>query len=261
MQQMLSERRSSSSSNGHSIAMAVQPPTPHSHCQRVAHCDLSVVDWEWPFAAGEARQIAQFWAQRSAQNPRLFDGVVYLMRDYRLSDGGLAGALFKTDFKTFLYWRQHRVAATETVRECFGASLIRSAEGHVLLGRQGPGQLNSGLFYPPSGVIDAQDVRGGSIDIDGNVVRELAEETGLRGADLARVPGYLVGRVGLQIPIGIEWRSDLPADELRARILALVRADPDPELDDVVIVRSRAELEHPNVPAHARALVGTILDA
>jgi 8-oxo-dGTP pyrophosphatase MutT (NUDIX family) len=147
------------------------------------------------------------------------------------------------------------------VREGFGASLIRSAEGYVLLGRQAPGQLNSGRIYPPSGVIDDGDVCDGAIDIDANIRRELAEETGLNGEAVRRQPGYIVALLGRQIAIGVEWRSALPALALRERILAFTRGQSVPELDDVVIVRTPADIDESTMPLHARVLVRALLPA
>ena len=112
--------------------------------------------------AGERRRHRRRLGAATGADTATFDGTIYLLRDHALVGEELTGTFFKTDFKTLLYWRHHRSAETETVRECFGSSVIRSAEGHVLLGRQGPGQLNSGRIYPPSGLIDGEDVRAGA---------------------------------------------------------------------------------------------------
>ncbi|MCZ7596110.1 MAG: NUDIX hydrolase [Hyphomicrobium sp.] len=240
--------------------MTLQPSAMETDCVRVGRCALQVADWQWPLAK-RREEIARDWRRRLTENPQLFDGAVYLMREYALDGAGLIGTLFRTDFKTFLYWRALPGSLTEPVREAFGASLIRSADGYVLLGRQGPGQLNSGRIYPPGGLIDTADVRGGTIDMDASIARELAEETGLAADDLQRVPGYLVARVGLKVAVAIEWRSALPASELRGRILANLRRQPEPELDDIVPIRSRADIDESSMPPHARALVRTVLPA
>ncbi len=192
--------------------------------------------------------------------PQLFDGTVYLLRQQAFVGAALTGTLFKTDFKTFLYWRAHR-AEEKGVFEVFGASLIRSAEGHVLLGRQGPGQLNSGRVYPPSGLIDGDDLRGGAIDIDASIARELAEETGLTPGSLERVPGYIAAVSGWQVAVAVEWRSPLAADALRQHILGFIEAEAQPELDDIVIVRQRADIDARTMPGHAQALLRTLLSA
>ena len=129
------------------------------------------------------------------------------------------------------------------------------------MGQQGPGQLNSGRIYPPGGLIDGDDVREGAIDIDASIARELGEETGLGAADLQRVPGYLLAFTGLKIAIAIEWRSALPAAELRERILGFVRNQPEPELADIVIVAGHADMDEARMPPHARAYARTLLSA
>lgn len=228
-------------------------------CLAVGSCRLSISDWQWPLADKHAVAIAEDWKRRHAENPALFDGTIYLARDYAIDGGALAATLFKTDFKTFLYWRAHR--SDDGLRECFGASLIFSSEGHVLLGRQGPGQLNSGRVYPPSGLIDGADVRAASIDIDASIARELQEETGLGPASVQRLPGYLVAIAGVQIAVATRWRSELPALELRRHILSCLRAQPHPELDDIVIVRSKGDIDQVTMPPHACALLNGVLPA
>jgi 8-oxo-dGTP pyrophosphatase MutT (NUDIX family) len=241
--------------------MDLQPVREEGRCPRIARCAFAVADWPWPFALQNADAITADWERRQAQIPRMFDGTIYLLRDHALVGEELTGTFFKTDFKTLLYWRHHRLAQTETVRECFGSSVIRSAEGHVLLGRQGPGQLNSGRIYPPSGLIDGEDVRAGCIDIEANILRELGEETGLAPQSLRRVPGYVVTFVGVQIAVGAEWRSALSAEELRAHMLDLIGRQSEPELDDIVIARTGADIDEHTMPAHACALLRSLLPA
>jgi hypothetical protein len=240
--------------------MSVQPSGDEPRCVRLANCSFATADWKWPWAAERVDAIARDWERRRAFLPQLFDGPVYLLREQAIEDAALTGTLFRTDFRCFLYWRDHR-AEEKGVCEVFGASLIRSAEGHVLLGRQGPGQLNSGRVYPPSGLIDGDDLRDGAIDIDASVARELGEETGLAPGTLERVPGYIAAVSGWQVAVAIEWRSPLAAETLRQRILAFINAEAEPELDDIVIVRQRADIDRRSMPPHAQALLRTLLPA
>jgi 8-oxo-dGTP pyrophosphatase MutT (NUDIX family) len=240
--------------------MRVQPSGDDPRCVRLASCSFAVADGAWPWAAERSDAIARDWAQRRALLPQLFDGPVYLLREQAIDDTALSGTFFKTDFRSFLYWRDRR-AEEKGVCEVFGASLIRSAEGHVLLGRQGPGQLNSGRVYPPSGLIDGDDLRDGAIDIDASIERELAEETGLTSGTLERVPGYIAAVSEWQVAVAIEWRSPLPAETLRQRILGFIDAEAQPELDDIVIVRQRADIDAHSMPGHAQALLRTLLPA
>jgi 8-oxo-dGTP pyrophosphatase MutT (NUDIX family) len=241
--------------------MVVQPSAATAGCVRIKSCVLRVSDWIWPLAEAHAAEIESDWQRRHALIPTMFNGLTYLTCGYTVEGGEFAATLFKSDFRTLLYWRARTDAADEPVRETFGSSLIRSSEGHVLMGEQGPGQLNSGRIYPPGGIIDGDDVRDGIIDIDASIVRELGEETGLSAGDLVRVPGYLVVFTGLKISIGIEWRSALPAATLRERILEHMRRQPDPELADIVTVASHADIDEIRMPPHARAYVRTVLSA
>ena len=61
--------------------------------------------------------------------------------------------------------------------------------------------------------------------------------------------------------MAIEWRSALAAAKLRGRILAHVARQPDPELADVVIVRSAGEIDDPLILPYARAKLRLALSA
>jgi hypothetical protein len=58
---------------------------------------------------------------------------------------------------------------------------------------------------------------------------------------------------GALVSIAIEWQSALPVDALRQRILDHVARQPEPELADVVIVRSAADIDNPIIMPYAKA--------
>jgi len=225
----------------------------------VSRCELALSAEPWRYAERHRDDIAAYWQRVSAERTKLFDGCVFVLTSYALRDGVLHGAFARTDFKSFLYWREH--GAEGPAIDAFGSSLIRSSDGCVLLGRQVEGHLNGGFAYPPSGMIDAKDAVGGRIDIDGSIARELVEETGLTPSNLERLPGYIVTLAQPQISIAIEWQSALPAAALRERILAHVASQSDPELADIVIVHSLADIEDPTILPYARAKLRLALSA
>ena len=234
---------------------------PKDSSVRIARCVLRVGAEPWPFAAHRRAEIATHWRQASGARPKLFDGTVYMLREGALEGESFRGTFVRTDFKSFLFWRDHGYADA-SVRDGFGSAVIRSAEGYVLLGRQTSGNVNAGLAYPPGGFIDTRDVTDdGAIDIDASIARELVEETGLDPLHLERVPGYLLTRAGALVSIGIEWRSPLPGEALRERILAHVRREAVPELADIVIVRCADEIDEDMMPRYARALLRALLTA
>ncbi len=226
---------------------------------RVARCALALSGEPWSYAARRREAIATFWQRTRAERPKLFDGPVHVLITHALDGDTLRGTFARTDFKSFLYWREH--GAEAPTRDGFGSSLIRAADGAVLLGRQSEGHLNSGFAYPPSGLIEPADTASGTIDIDTNIARELEEETGLKRADLERRAGYVVTFAGPLVSIAIEWRSPLPAEALRAQILAHVARQHEPELADVVIVRTPAEADNPVILPYARAKLRLVLSA
>lgn len=228
----------------------------------VSRCVLRAGDTAWDFPARNAEAILAHWERRKAENPVLFDGVIHLMTAWSLAGGVFTASFQATDFKSYLYWRDMGFPASEGAvsapRDCFGAALIRSSEGDVIFGRQRAGNINAGLLYPPGGFIDPRDVSAsGALNIDASIWREIAEETGLGGAELRHVPGYKIAFASPLVSIAAEYRSHLAAGALRQRILDHLAADPDPELTDIVLVRSPEDLGD-DTPAYAKLLLRDI---
>lgn len=232
----------------------MQPQT-GGHVARVDKCSLTVGPGTWVFADRHRDEIERHWARRSAENPGFFNGVIHLLTHHGLADGCFRGAFVRTDFKSYLYWRETGFPEAG-VHDAFGSALIRSVEGHVLLGRQREGNINSGLAYLPGGFIDVRDVdAGGTIDIRASVLREVGEETGIPASAFAQRPGYYLTFAGLLISVAVELVSSERAEDLRAQMLAHMRQDPASELVDAVIVRSRTDLDGLAMPDYARILI------
>jgi 8-oxo-dGTP pyrophosphatase MutT (NUDIX family) len=226
---------------------------------RVDRCRLAVGHGTWAYAAEHAAEIAAHWQRRSAESPALFDGRIFLLEALRFSSDALEATFLPTCFRSLLYWKECGYS-DRSVRDAFGSALIRSREGHVLLGRQAAGHINAGLAYLPGGFIDARDVGAdGAIDIEASIAREIAEETGLDATALTRVPGYHVTLAGPLVSIAAEFRSDLPSAELAEGVRAHIAADRESELAAVVVVRSAADLDGLAMPEFARLLLRAIL--
>lgn len=114
---------------------------------RVAGCALDLAPEAWPFAARHKHEIAEHWEQCRSERPKLYDGVVHLLRNGTIEHNVFTATFLRTDFKSFLYWRAlgYPDAGVRGGFDSFGSAVIRSAEGHVLLGRQAAGNLNEGL--------------------------------------------------------------------------------------------------------------------
>lgn len=225
---------------------------------RIERCTIQVRDDPWPYAEAHRAAIDEHWAGRSAEQLSYFNGTVYVLVSYALTGCDFAAVMRPVEFKSFLYWRAQHFPETG-VRDAFGSALIRSAEGHVLLGRQSAGNLNAGLNYLPGGFVDPRDVDcSGRIDIAASVLREALEETGLEAADLCRMPGFILTRCDPQVSIGIEFRSPLGADALRAKIGHHLSQDPDAELSAVEFVTSRAGIGTTAMPPFMTVLLRSL---
>lgn len=227
--------------------------------ERVDLVDLKVGPGTWAFARDRSAEIDALWARRSAENPHLFNGTVHLVNALRHAPGRLTAEFVRTDFKSYLYWRETGFSDASVI-DGFGSALIRAGDGAVLLGRQREGNINGGLAYLPGGFIDGDDVRAdGTIDLDASIARELEEETGLAAASFVRTPGYVLTYTGPLLSIAIEFTSGKDANELRREILTHLAADPHSELVDIVIVRDKSDLEGLAMPSYAGVLLTALI--
>ncbi len=224
----------------------------------VAEADLRVEDRTWGFALRERDAIDRCWEKSVAANPGYFNGVIYLTRRLAIADGVLSAQMFPAEFKAFLYWRSLGYPDADAI-DGFGSALITTADGAVILGRQRPGRINSGLTYLPGGFIDQRDVLAdGRIDIAGSILRELREETGLGPADGAAAPGFLLARAAHQASFVLTFEARANADALTALIMARLTADPDSELQEVIAVRRLSDLEGSKLPPYADCLLRSV---
>ncbi len=228
--------------------------------QRLDLVALRARDSQWAYAQRHSVKIESHWGKAKATTPTFFNGIIYLIEHIEMGDGHFFGRLIKTDFKSYLFWRDNGFDPAADVVDGFGSALIRSVEGHIILGRQRPGNVNSGLAYLPGGFIDSRDVDAhGAVDVAQSVARELREETGLGTPELVPQPGFLVTRVGAHVSFAVEYRSGLTSDVLAARILAHIAADPDPELNGVVVIKGRADCSAVAMPPYAKVLLAHLL--
>ncbi len=129
-----------------------------------------------------------------------------------LQDDCLDGVLAATDFAASLYWRETGYR-DQAVVDCFGSAIFLGSDGALIYGRQSAGHINAGMLYPPGGFIDERDIgRGGAVDLDASIAREITEETGLNPTALRRDRGFLVTRYGPLLSIGVIYQLTLPGE-------------------------------------------------
>jgi hypothetical protein len=194
----------------------------------------------WAFAAERRSEIDAHFAMLRRSNAALWNGRVLMLRDFAIADGVFRGAAFEADYASFIAWQDWRFP-DRGVYDCFAMGVIRSSDGGVVLGVMGPHTANAGQIYCPCGTPDPSDVAGASVDFEGSVRREVAEETGLDISEFVAAPGWhavIGGNLIVQIKC-------LQARETSDDLIKLVRAhlarERQPELSDVRIARSAAD--------------------
>ncbi len=233
--------------------------TKYESVRRAQRVVLTVRQTGWAASQPYAQDIAALWQEKAAANANFFNGIVHVLVQQTWAADDYYGELVATDFATFLAWREG-VFEDPDVRDTFGAGLLISRDGMVLLGRQRPGNLNSGMTYPPGGFIDARDVSDTRcIGLVGSVAREVSEETGIDVSDLAQMPETLVAECGTIVAHGVCWRLALDGKEMVAIAKRHIDGSDNSELEDVVLIRRRDDLDRFRVPRYAQLLVNEVL--
>lgn len=227
----------------------------------VATFDIRVRQGTWRFAEQNMQAIDRHWQRRKSENPSFFNGTVHLLGDHQLSETHFSGRLVPVSFASFLYWKDSGYP-DKTVYDCFGSALVRAQTGSVILGRQSPGNINSGLTYLPGGFIDERDVDGdGRVDLAASVARELREELGFDAAKFTQTSGARITFCGQLVSLGLEFVSQHSPDRLVAEGMRHIAGEANSELEQLVAVDRLTDLDGHDVPSYTRVLLEHLLPA
>jgi 8-oxo-dGTP pyrophosphatase MutT (NUDIX family) len=213
--------------------------------------DASFAPFRWPFAEKRRDDIAAHFEARRKTTPQLWNGRILLMRDFAITGSTLHGRYFETGFAEFLAWRDWDFPDPAVVN-CFPMGALRASDGAYLMGVMSARTANPGRIYFAAGTPDRDDLRGDTVDLLGNVLREIGEETGLTAADLAISPGWHAVVDGPRVAVMKPVTVALAAVEARTRMLRHLAGEREPELSDIRIVRSAADLD-PAMPRFVTA--------
>lgn len=248
----LSSRRALSRVPTESVPVPNAAPRPLPLIHRVARIALQCDDWRWPFADARRTEIDAHFSMLRRSKPKLWNGRVLLCREPRFSATSFDARCFETDFASFLAWRDwgHPDA---TVFNVFGMGALCGADGGFVLGEMASHTANAGRVYFPSGTPDLDDIRDGAVDIDNNIRREVAEETGLTPDD------YICGATacvlfGAEIAVIQRLEAPCSADELMRRIDVNLSAQRVPEFRAMRVVRGRRDFT-PDMPDYVIAFI------
>lgn len=143
---------------------------------RLAEVTLRLGEGPLAFERANRPAIDAHWKKATAQMPRLWNGPAFLFEEVRLEGGRLSGTARRTDFATFLYWRDN--GRPRDVIHITGTSLPVLADGSLFGVRMAAHTANGGAVYFPAGSLDEEDLVDGAFDLTESIARELGEETG-----------------------------------------------------------------------------------
>lgn len=223
----------------------------------ISRLELSLRQQTWPFAEQNHAEIKQHWTGLTKANPDIWNGSVLMAHDVSLTGGVFSASFLKTDYASFIAWRDWGWPDTG-IYNCFGSAVVQSSDGALIYGQMRHNTLNAGLCYPPGGSLDLSDLRtDGSIDMEGSITRELAEETGL-DAGKAESGDLWAVFDEQRISIARLLVFNDTAEEIVDTIAAHIAADRNPELSAAVVLRASRDLTQP-MPGYARHLARHLL--
>jgi len=228
-------------------AAAVGPVVP------VSRLELTYAPQPWPFAAERRAEIDAHFERAKVERPGIWNGQVLVMHRHRLDRGALEGAFLQTDFASFMAWRDWGFPEAG-VTNCFSMGALRTSDGAWIMGVMAPQTSGGGKIYFPAGTPDPDDVVDGAVDLAANMIREVAEETGLGAGDFVERDGWHCVVDGPRIALIKVLQVHEAAEALRRRILDHLAREAAPELADIRIVRSRRDFD-PMMPSFVTAFL------
>jgi len=187
----------------------------------------------------------------TARNSGLFNGRVLIAHRLEIFERGdtrvLKGACCDVDFKAFMSWRDFGFPDTEMFN-CFAMGALVGSDGAYILGEMSLKTASPGKIYFPAGTPDMSDVRGETVDLEGSILRELEEETGITPHEVTAEPGWRVVFEGPRVACMKRLDSPLRADEINKRFQEFISRQKEPELVALHQLRSLAGLDHERMP-------------
>ncbi len=214
--------------------------------------EITCEAWPWRFALERRAEIDRHFAQILRERSGVWNGRILLLNRYAIRACTLRGACFETDYASLCAWREWEFP-DRSAYNVFAAAALRGTDGGFLVGQMAPGTANAGMLYFPCGTPEPDDVAaGGVLDLEGNLARELLEETGLPIGPCRCEPGWTMVRDGCYLALLKVVTAPQTAEELRACILQYIAGEKRPEFADIRILRSAADFR-PAMPRFVRA--------
>lgn len=213
---------------------------PRNRILPVTTANLVVDPAPHPYEVAHREAIEANWALEKAEKPALFNGEVMFFSSICWADGRLDARCHTIRFATFMHWRRSR--RDPTAEHLYAHAMPVSSDGALVAIRMATHTANGGRVYFAAGSFDPHDVRDGRLDIASNMAREVGGETGL-DLNAARAEDAYHGWSGDGGTVLVRrYFLDRSADEIAEDIRRHIATDPDPEIDEAIIIRDAGDL-------------------
>lgn len=208
--------------------------------------------------------IDAYFAERVRTQPTIWNGQILLLEQHHIAGGVLTGRYAPADYASLL-WLLTTNPPHPQARNAFAMGALRGVDGGFVLARMAPWTATAGRIYFAAGTPDLSDVTAdGRVDLEGSMLRELVEETGLRADELRPAPRWTALRDARRLSLLRELVATEEAEALAARIRAHIAREERPEIDAVIIARGPddlAEAMPPFIRSYLRSVWGSPEDA
>ena len=229
---------------------------------RVAKVVVGLDEKPWQFATQNRQQISALWREKQRSYPHFYNGQVHIMTSWEIRDAEtdvatFVGTLRRTDFASFLYWKESDEHTKSEVDFSGGAAVLCS-DGALLMAVSGEHTIVPGTLEFPSGFVEVGDFEGNRLNFDRHVEREVTEEFAITKAQLSGNLQYLVSAANGVVQAISLFTVNLSGPEFmqrwRSQAAALRK-----EISDVVAIYRAGDLEQYSTPAHVRAAAAYLL--
>ena len=157
------------------------------------HKELEIVKREKDIELPEAivQKIEMFWQKQVKANPHLFNGEVWSVTKFEELEDKLRLTVQRTNYAHYLYDERVGLEGDLACYNLNGGILLETLDKKYIVG-----EMDETTSYPkglqiPGGNLDQNDIKeDGTVDLIGNIARELKEELNLDLFDRSIIQSY-----------------------------------------------------------------------
>ena len=138
-----------------------------------------------------AKKIENFWKKQVEENPHLFNGEVWSVTNFEELEDKFRVTVQKTNYAHYLYDERVGLEGNLGCYNLNGGILLETLDKKYIVG-----EMDKTTSYPkglqiPGGNLDQNDIKeNGTVDLIGNIARELKEELNLDLFDRSIIQSY-----------------------------------------------------------------------